>query len=250
MRQLVQGKRFSMADRVTQQGRAFWMAWAVCLVLLAGAFYVAGSLFAAIAFGGIIGCVGAMLLGEMSEFTHGDEFDAGSAVLAVLAAVMSCAGFFAPVDWTVVAGCLLSSGLLLSFLLKRLDRETGMNIQSAIWLGTILTALLAVFLYVGPYIVVVRVCAYLFALTLYGLFLLNLADGAEQGLQGAWYVALIIGIASFGGTAFNQLGIDPEPAVTFSGLATGLGCTMLYAPLKTLLEGLARRHEEDWRDFL
>ncbi|WP_157471206.1 hypothetical protein [Halodesulfovibrio spirochaetisodalis] len=244
-------KRWSdLCSVFTAQCRSFWVMWSVCLLLLVSAFYAAGSVFAAIAFGGILGCVCAMLLGEMGAFVRNGEFDAVSAAIAILAAVMASAGFFVPVKWTVVAGCLISSGLLLCFLLKRLDNETGMNIQSGLWLGSVLTAMLCVFLYAGPYAYLVHIAAYLLAVGLYGLFLLNLANGAEHGLQAAWYVALVIGIACLGGTAFNLLGIEPDPSITFSGLATGLGCTMLYSPIKQLLATMAKRHEEDWRDFL
>lgn len=250
MKQSMRKKWSDVCGIFSAHCRSFWMMWSVCLLLLVSASYAAGSVFAAIAFGGILGCVGAMLLGEMSAFVRNGEFDVVSAGLAIFAAVMASAGFFVPVEWTVVAGCLLSSGLLLCFLLKRLDTETGMNIQSGLWLGSVLTAMLCVFLYAGPFAPFVRIAAYLLAVGLYGLFLLNLANGAEEGLQAAWYVALIIGIACLGGTAFNLLNIDPDPAITYSGLATGLGCTMLYSPIKQLLATMAEKHEEDWRDFL
>ncbi|MEZ0574526.1 hypothetical protein [Halodesulfovibrio aestuarii] len=250
MKQSMRTKWNELRGVLAVQCRSFWMMWGVCLLLLASAFYAAGSVFAAIAFGGILGCVGAMLLGELGAFVQDGEFDTVSAGIAILAAVMASAGFFVPVKWTVVAGCLLSSGLLLCFLLKRLDHETGMNIQSGMWLGSVLTAMLCVFLYAGPYSQFVHLSAYLLSVGLYGLFLLNLANGAEQGLQAAWYVALIIGIACLGGTAFNLLKIDPDPEIIFSGLATGLGCTMLYSPIKQLLATMAKRHEEDWKDFL
>ncbi|SIO35063.1 hypothetical protein [Halodesulfovibrio marinisediminis] len=250
MKQSMRKKWGELYGVFAAQCRSFWMMWSICLLLLVSAFYAAGSVFAAIAFGGILGCIGAMLLGEMGAFVRDGAFDAVSAGIAVLAAIMASAGFFVPVKWTIVAGCLLSSGLLLSFLLKRLDNETGMNIQTGMWLGSVLTAMLCVFLYAGPYANIVHAGAYLLAVGLYCLFLLNLANGAEQGLQAAWYVALIIGIACLGGTAFNLLGIDPDPSITFSGLATGLGCTMLYSPIKQLLATMAKKHEEDWRDFL
>lgn len=250
MKQSMRTKWDDLCGVFAVQCRSFWMMWSICLLLLLSAFYAAGSVFAAIAFGGILGCIGAMLLGEMNAFVRDGEFDAASAGIAILAAVMASAGFFVPVKWTVVAGCLLSSGLLFCYLLKRLDNETGMNIQSGLWLGSVFTAMLCVFLYAGPFAQVVHMAAYILAVGLYGLFLLNLANGAEQGLRAAWYVALIIGIASLGGTAFNLLEIDPDPAITFSGLATGLGCTMLYSPIKQLLATMAKRHEEDWRDFL
>lgn len=250
MKQTIQAKWGELCSVFTAQCRSFWLMWSVCLLLLLSAFYAAGSVFAAIAFGGILGCIGAMFLGEMRAFVRDGEFDLASAGIALLAVIMASAGFFVPVKWTVVAGCLISSGLLLCFLLKRLDNETGMNIQSGIWLGSVLTAMLCVFLYAGPYEDFVRLAAYVLAVGLYGLFLLNLANGAEPGLQAAWYVALIIGIACLGGTAFNLIGIDPDPQITFSGLATGLGCTMLYSPIKQLLAIMAKRHEEDWRDFL
>ena len=250
MRQLVQKKWDGVRCVYDTQCRSFWVMWGVALLVLVLASYAAGSVFATIAFGGILGSISAFLLAELAEFKREGEFDLPSAGLAVFAAVMANTGFFVPLKWTVVAGCLISSGILLCFLLKRIDNETGMNIQSGVWLSSVLTALLAVFLYAGPYATVVHVGAYLLALVLYVLFLLNLADGAEQGLRGAWYVALIIGIACLGGAAFNLIGIDPDPAVTFSGLATGLGCTMLYAPIKMLLATMAKKREEDWRDFL
>lgn len=250
MRQIVQKRWNSVRCVFDAQCRSFWIMWGVFLLVLGVASYAAGGVFATIAFGGILGSIGALLLAELVEFKRNGEFDPISAGLAVFAAVMANTGFFVPLEWTVVAGCLISSGVLLCFLLKRIDNETGMNIQSGLWLGSVLTALLAVFLYAGPHADVVHFAAYILAMVLYVLFLLNLANGVEQGLRGAWYVALIIGIACLGGAAFNLIGIDPDPVVTFSGLATGLGCTMLYAPIKMLLATMAKKHEEDWRDFL
>ena len=88
MKQSMRTKWDDLCGVFAAQCRSFWMMWSICLLLLLSAFYAAGSVFAAIAFGGILGCIGAMLLGEMNAFVRDGEFDAASAGVAILAAVM------------------------------------------------------------------------------------------------------------------------------------------------------------------
>lgn len=227
-------------------GGAFWIRWGVCAVALLAALLTGGVSFFMIALGGALGCVCAVMLDAFEEFrTDGGGFQAANAGMGLLAFVMACAGFFISGGWGLVVGCLASSGLLLALLLRRLDRETGMNIQVGFWLGGVAAALLLLFLYTGPYAGWIGAAAFVLAVCLYAGLLATLRAGAENGLRAAWFLALGIGIAILSGAAIHALGVHPASSTAFGGFAVGLVTCSLFSPLRALTCWVACKLDEE-----
>lgn len=246
IRSRLAGHRDVVRQALESRDGAFWLRWGVCGVLLLTALVTGGASFVVIGLGGVLGCIFALMLGAMSEFRTGDgRFVPGNAGMAILSFGLAGAAFALPGKWSVVLGCLVSAGLLLALLLRRLDRETGMNIQTGLWLCGVAAALLLMFLYTGPYAVGVSVIAFAAAAGLYGWMLAALRQGAEVGLRAAWLLALGVGIAVLSGAAFHKLEVAPVLALAFQGFVVGVAACLLFAPLKRLTCWIACKLDEE-----
>lgn len=214
-------------------GGAFWMRWSVCALLLLIAMIAGGASFFMIGLGGLLGCICAVMLDAFAEFrVENGKFLVGNACMGLLSFTMSNIALYYPSRWSLILGCLVSSGLLLALLLRRLDRETGMNIQVGIWLAGVAASLILAFVYTGPYAGAVVFAAYMLSVGLYVWLLIVLREGTETGLRAAWYLALGIGLSVLTATAFNLLAVVPSGGILFGGFVVGLIACSLLSPLK------------------
>ncbi len=239
-------RRQAVVDWAVALGGAFWLRWGVCALVFCAALISGGTPFVMIGLGGAVGCIGAVMLDALADFRSGEgRFLPGNAAMALLAFAMANAAFYMPSSWTVVLGCLVSSGLLLTLLLRRLDRVTGMNIQVGMWLCGVAAALLFGFLYSGPYAGWVLSVVFLLAVALYVRLLVVLREGTETGLKAVWFLALGVGVAVLTAAAFNLLGVEPAAGPAFGGFVVGLVSCSLFAPLKAVTCWIACRLDEE-----
>ena len=233
-------------------GGAFWIKWCITFAAVFSAFVTGGNMFILIALGGGLGIMAGIILDAISEYRKPDgSFNLANATITLAACGASYTAFFYPVSPQIILGSMLSSGLMLTLLMKRLDPETGMNIQVGFHLLAVLAALGMTFYYAGPYLEWIIPVSALLSVALYIWMLLRLRDGAETGLRGAWYLAAAMGLALFSATAMLVLNTPPSPAASFAGLVTGLGAATSLAPLRTATGWVCDRiaEEREYRKF-
>lgn len=227
-------------------GPAFWIKWGIIGLVFLAASIAGGGVFFMIALGGALGAVAAIMLDAMQEYRREDgSFDGLSALMTVVAALLAYSALYFPQQWSVVLGCMVSSSILLALLLKRLDPETGMNVQTLFFLVPAILFLGLGFAYTGPYAEWVSPVAFIAATVAVVWYLAVLRDGAETGLRAAWYLGVACMLAITFATICNLAGVVPAPGIGFAGMATGLCANALYIPMKRATGWAASRLREE-----